>query len=73
MPVFSGIVEATAGLRLDRYVAECLGLLSRSQLRVRSMIARVNGKEVKRSRLVKAGDRLELSWDEAESPDVLPE
>jgi 23S rRNA pseudouridine1911/1915/1917 synthase len=37
------------------------------------MIARVNGKEVKRSRLVKAGDRLELSWDEAESPDVLPE
>jgi 23S rRNA pseudouridine1911/1915/1917 synthase len=70
MPVFSGIVEGTAGLRLDRYVSECLGLLSRSQVSSRSLSALVNGKQVKRSRLVKTGDRLELCWEDAESPNV---
>jgi 23S rRNA pseudouridine1911/1915/1917 synthase len=34
------------------------------------MTALVNGKQVKRSRLVKTGDRLELSWEEAENPNV---
>jgi 23S rRNA pseudouridine1911/1915/1917 synthase len=70
MPVFSGVVEDAAGLRLDRYVSERLGLLSRSQVRSRSVIALVNGKQVKRSRVVKTGDRLDLSWEEAESPDL---
>ncbi|MDR2375901.1 MAG: RluA family pseudouridine synthase [Treponema sp.] len=73
MPVFSGIVEDTAGLRLDRYVSEYLGLLSRSQVRSRSMSALVNGKQVKRSRVVKTGDSLELSWEEAENPNVEPQ
>ncbi|MDR1024500.1 MAG: RluA family pseudouridine synthase [Treponema sp.] len=70
MPVFSGIVENTAGLRLDRYVSECLGLLSRSQFRARSMIAAVNGKQAKRSRIIKTGDHLDLSWQEAEIPNL---
>jgi 23S rRNA pseudouridine1911/1915/1917 synthase len=70
MPVFSGTVENTMGLRLDRYVSECLGLLSRSQFRSRFMIAAVNGKQVKRSRIVKTGDRLDLSWQEAGSPNL---
>ncbi|MDR1972052.1 MAG: RluA family pseudouridine synthase [Treponema sp.] len=69
MPAFSGTVEGPA-LRLDRYVAEYLGLLSRSQVKSRSMTALVNGKQVKRSRILKAGDRLELCWEEAESLDL---
>ncbi|MDR2176506.1 MAG: RluA family pseudouridine synthase [Treponema sp.] len=73
MPVFSGTVEDTAGIRLDRYVSECLGLLSRSQVKSRSLTALVNGKQAKRSRVVQTGDRLELSWDEAESQDIEPE
>jgi 23S rRNA pseudouridine1911/1915/1917 synthase len=73
MPVFSGTVEVSGGLRLDRYVSEHLGLLSRSQIRSRSMSAMVNGKAVKRSRILKLGDHLELSWEAADSGDLLPE
>jgi 23S rRNA pseudouridine1911/1915/1917 synthase len=60
-------------MRLDRYVSESLGLLSRSQVRARSLSAQVNGKAVKRSRILKAGDRLELSWEEGFGTDILPQ
>lgn len=75
MPCFSGVVEAgvPGGLRLDRYVAECRGLLSRSQIKARSLTARLNGRAVKLSRLVKPGDLLELSWNEAEPLNLIPE
>jgi 23S rRNA pseudouridine1911/1915/1917 synthase len=73
MPVFSGIVDSPGGLRLDRYVSESLGLLSRSQVRARSLSARVNGKQAKRSRILKAGDRLELSWETETGTDILPQ
>jgi 23S rRNA pseudouridine1911/1915/1917 synthase len=75
MPSFSGVVEAgvPGGLRLDRYVAECRGLLSRSQIKARSLTARLNGRAVKLSRLVKPGDLLELSWNEAEPLNLIPE
>jgi 23S rRNA pseudouridine1911/1915/1917 synthase len=75
MPAFSGTVEAytPAGLRLDRYVSEQLGLLSRSQIKSRSLSAVLNGKPVKRSRIIKPGDFLELSWEEANSLDLVPE
>jgi 23S rRNA pseudouridine1911/1915/1917 synthase len=73
MPVFSGLVDDPGGLRLDRYVSESLGLLSRSQVRARSLSALVNGKPVKRSRILKAGERLELSWDEEPETDILPQ
>ncbi|MDR2746543.1 MAG: RluA family pseudouridine synthase [Treponema sp.] len=72
MPVFSGIVDAPGG-RLDRFVSESLGLLSRSQVKARAMTALVNGKPAKRSRILKPGDRLELSWEDAAVTDILPE
>jgi 23S rRNA pseudouridine1911/1915/1917 synthase len=60
---YSGIVEGLSGeIRLDRYAAEYLRLLSRSQIKSRFLEARVNGKGVKLSAPVKAGDTLELSW-----------
>jgi 23S rRNA pseudouridine1911/1915/1917 synthase len=61
------------GLRLDRYAAEYLGLLSRSQIKAKNLAARINGKNVKISRRVKTGDLLELSWAGDEPSDLLPE
>jgi 23S rRNA pseudouridine1911/1915/1917 synthase len=60
-------------LRLDRYAADCAGLLSRSQLKSRIIRARINGKDVKLSRMVKEGDRIELEWTDLPSPDLVPE
>jgi len=75
MPSFSCTVEDSIprGLRLDRYAAENLKILSRSQIKARSLQARLNGKAVKVSRILKGGERLELSWAEAESPFLVPE
>jgi len=61
------------GLRLDRYVAENLRLLSRSQIKARELKVAVNGKEAKLSRPIKSGDVLELSWKEAAPTDLVPE
>jgi len=76
MPSFNhtvtGILPA-GGMRLDRYIAENLGLLSRSQIKARELKAAINGKEVKISRAVKNGDLLELVWKEAEPLNIIPE
>jgi len=75
MPSFNSAINDIdpKGLRLDRYIAENLCLLSRSQIKARELEARVNGKAVKISRIVKNGDKLELSWNEAEPVNLLPE
>jgi 23S rRNA pseudouridine1911/1915/1917 synthase len=75
MSSFSCAVEDSLppGLRLDRYVAENLKILSRSQIKTRKLEARLNGKAVKNSRILKGGDLLELSWTEAESPFLIPQ
>jgi len=75
MPSFDSTVTDIdpEGLRLDRYIAEVLRLLSRSQIKARELEARVNGKAVKISRIVKNGDTIELSWNEAEPVNLIPE
>jgi len=75
MPSFSCIVEdsITPGLRLDRYAAEYLKILSRSQIKARKLSAHLDGKPVKISRVLKGGERLELSWLEPESAFLIPE
>jgi 23S rRNA pseudouridine1911/1915/1917 synthase len=60
-------------LRLDIYIAEVLGLMRRSQIKARRLSATVNGKTVKRSRPVKAGDELFLSWEDIPPPDIIPQ
>ncbi|MDR1467938.1 MAG: RluA family pseudouridine synthase [Spirochaetaceae bacterium] len=79
---YEGIVTADAvtstgvwrgPMRLDVYVASVLGLLTRSQIKSRSLAAVVNGKAVKRSRPVKPGDRIALSWDERPPSELPPE
>jgi 23S rRNA pseudouridine1911/1915/1917 synthase len=75
MPSFNSTVNdiGRVGLRLDRYIADNLCLLSRSQIKARELEARVNGKAVKISRIVKNGDNIELSWNEAEPANLIPE
>jgi len=75
MPAFTCTVpdELHDGLRLDRYVAENLCLLSRSQIKARELGARVNGRQAKVSRPVKGGDLLELFWKEADPANLVPE
>ncbi len=57
MATLEGVVEAGEGIRLDRYLSETLGALSRSQLKARSGDICVNGKPAKLSRIVERGDR----------------
>jgi 23S rRNA pseudouridine1911/1915/1917 synthase len=75
MPVFSCTVDEAipGGLRLDRYVAEYRRILSRSQIKSRALTGTINGKTAKLSRIVKTGDRLELSWADAEPVYLIPE
>ncbi len=56
MAELEGLVRGEGDMRLDRYIADELGSLSRSQLKQRSLSVRVNGREAKLSRLVKPGD-----------------
>jgi 23S rRNA pseudouridine1911/1915/1917 synthase len=74
MPGHSCTVEGGFDtFRLDRYVAEELKLLTRSQLKTKLLGARVNGKAAKLSRAVKPGDQLELLWADPEPPALLSE
>lgn len=65
--------ETAGGVRLDRYVAETLGLLTRSQFKVRFIGAKVNGKPVKPSRLLVSGDKLELELKDPETSGLEPQ
>jgi len=75
MPALLHTIEeqVPCGLRLDRYVSESLRLLSRSQIKARSLEAKINGKSVKLSRQVKQGDRLELNWTDTPPVQIIPE
>ncbi|MCL2127502.1 MAG: RluA family pseudouridine synthase [Treponema sp.] len=75
MPSFSHTVtEIPQGdLRLDRYIAENLCLLSRSQIKARELQANINGREVKISRPVKKGDKIELFWKDPGPVNIIPE
>ncbi|MDR2864670.1 MAG: RluA family pseudouridine synthase [Spirochaetaceae bacterium] len=66
-------LDCENSLRLDRYIAEKLALMSRSQIKVRNLKAVVNKKQVKISFPVKAGDFLVLNWDEEPEQDLVAE
>jgi 23S rRNA pseudouridine1911/1915/1917 synthase len=71
---YSGVVGELPGkIRLDRYIAESLKLLNRSQIKSRALEAALNGKPVKLSRAVKTGDKLKLSWLAAAPVYLTPE
>ncbi|MGD9940866.1 MAG: RluA family pseudouridine synthase [Clostridia bacterium] len=63
MEILEGTVVIDVDSRLDRYIAENLGILTRSQLKARLVRAIVNGREVKLSRPVHDGDRFSLELE----------
>jgi len=63
----------TQGLRADRYVADELRLLTRSQIKARSALFFVNGKPARISTLLKGGEALAVEWTEEASSDLVPE
>lgn len=65
--------EASGGARADRYIAETLGWLTRSQLKARGAELEVNGRREKPSRIVRPGDAILLRWEEEPEPGVLGE
>jgi 23S rRNA pseudouridine1911/1915/1917 synthase len=65
--------DVKGGIRVDRYAAENLALMSRSQMKMRSCKVFCNGRVVRLSPLIKPGDHLEFSWRESEIPAFLPE
>lgn len=73
MRTFEGRVEEPGAQRLDVYVADTLGLLSRSQLKSRLVSAFVNGRPVKLSRPLHPADILSLEWRDEPDTSFLPE
>ncbi|HET6487835.1 MAG TPA: RluA family pseudouridine synthase [Spirochaetia bacterium] len=62
-----------AGMRLDLFLSEGLGLFSRSQARGRVQEALVNGKPARLSKRLKLGDVVRVRWSEAPPMDLVPE
>jgi len=75
MPCLSHVIKEQFPhpVRLDRYVSESLRLLSRSQIKARFLTAKINGKDVKNSRIVKQGDILELCWQDSPPVNIIPQ
>ena len=70
---FESIVEEGGADRADRYIAEVLGLLSRSQLKARNASIEVGGKPAKLSRPLMGGEHLVVTWIEEPSIGLVPE
>jgi 23S rRNA pseudouridine1911/1915/1917 synthase len=64
---WEGKVGPGGAARADLYIAETAGVLSRSQIKARGAVIRVNGREAKPSRPLKPGDILEVLWTEEEA------
>lgn len=60
-------------IRLDKYIAEHNGILTRSQLKHRLVDVTVNGQSVKPSKPVENGDMVVLTYKDEEPPSVEPE
>lgn len=62
-----------SGIRIDRYISNCPGLLNRNQLKTRNALLTVNGIKAKYSRTVRTGDRVELIFDDEVETAIFPE
>jgi 23S rRNA pseudouridine1911/1915/1917 synthase len=65
--------EACAGMRVDRYVADELGLATRSQLKAREAEIHVNGKSAKLSKTLSVGDIVTVRLPAPEPISLEPE
>ncbi len=70
MGAFETRVEPGEESRADVFLSSARRLMTRSQLRSRSAVIRVNGKAVKPSRELKAGDTVAVAWDDEPPRDL---
>jgi 23S rRNA pseudouridine1911/1915/1917 synthase len=64
---------ADAGMRLDLFIAERMGLFSRSQVKARVLGAEVNGAPSRLSRRLKPGDAVAVIYTDPPTSELLPE
>ncbi len=60
-------------MRLDTFLAEHLGLFSRSQAKARIVSLAVNGAAARLGKKLKRGDRVSVAWAEAPGPGLEPQ
>lgn len=75
MPFFSAKVPADypSTERLDKYIASLPNGMNRSKLKSGITELLVNGKKVKISQKVKAGDQIDIQWEDNIPDDIIPE
>lgn len=69
------VEENSAGVRIDRYLSEKCGDISRSYLQklLKEEQVQVNGRPIKANYKIRSGDELLLILPDMEEPDILPE
>ena len=60
-------------LRVDRYIADHLGILKRSQMKNRNVRVLLKGKEIKLSKIVTSGDIITVEYDHLLPLNLIPE
>jgi len=71
--VWEGIASPLKPMRADKYLSDVIKIMSRSQLKARSVCLFCNDRNVKLSHILKGGERLRLEWNEAPSEEIVPE
>ncbi len=67
------VSDQPSGIRIDKYISDCLGILNRNQLKTRNASITVNGLRAKFSKTVRTGDMVELVYDDEIETEILPE
>ncbi|MEN6363813.1 MAG: RluA family pseudouridine synthase [Rectinema sp.] len=70
---WEGLVGFGGAERADRWIAETVGILSRSQIKARGARVFISGKEIKLSRPLRGGESVSVEWTEEPSPTLVPE
>ncbi len=66
-------LAADDGVRLDVFIADRLGLFSRSQARSRVVSTTVNGKPARLARKLRVGDLVRVDWADPPPSELVPE
>jgi len=71
--IFTVDLDKEKGLRADRYIADYLGIFSRSQIKNRNVRIVLNNKEVKLSKILNSGDIIKVEYNNPEALHLNPE
>jgi len=71
--IFTVELDDDNGLRADRYIADYLGIFSRSQIKNRNVRIILNNKEVKLSKILNSGDNIKVEYNNPQVLNLNPE